>query len=122
MSFNVHGIVYVSEQDAPSDPLEKEGAEKRNSRCAPKLTAGTSEIPFGAIISSQGRAGIHCGQGKNAQKYRREYKCKSQMVERIPARRSGRNVYIPSVVVEEVLRGKPSLRSYTCTYFLANSW
>ncbi len=25
VSFNVHGIVYVSEQDAPSDPLEKEG-------------------------------------------------------------------------------------------------
>lgn len=112
MSFNVHGIVYVSEQDAPSDPLEKEGAEKANSRWASRLlTARTSEIPFGAIDSSQGRAGIHCGQGKDAQKYRRKYKCKSQMVERISARRSGGNVYIPSVVVEEVLRGEPSLRS-----------
>lgn len=110
----MHGIVYVSEQDAPSDPLEKEGAEKHNSRWASRLTARASQIPFGAIISSQGRAGIHCGQGKDAQKYRRKYKCKSQMVERIPARRSGGNVYIPSVVVEEVLRGEPSLRSYAC--------
>lgn len=25
VSFNVHGIVYVSESDVPSDPLEKEG-------------------------------------------------------------------------------------------------
>lgn len=25
VSFNVHGIVYVSESDAPADPLEKEG-------------------------------------------------------------------------------------------------
>lgn len=27
VSFNVHGIVYVPEQDAPSDPLEKEGLQ-----------------------------------------------------------------------------------------------
>ncbi|RYP39723.1 hypothetical protein DL767_002104 [Monosporascus sp. MG133] len=27
VSFNVHGIVYVSEADAPQDPLEAEGAE-----------------------------------------------------------------------------------------------
>ena len=26
VSFNVHGIVYVPESEAPSDPLEKEGA------------------------------------------------------------------------------------------------
>lgn len=25
VSFNVHGIVYVSESDVPSDPLDKEG-------------------------------------------------------------------------------------------------
>ena len=25
VSFNVHGIVYVPESEAPSDPLEKEG-------------------------------------------------------------------------------------------------
>jgi p24 family protein beta-1 len=28
VSFNVHGIVYVSESDAPSDPLELEGTKK----------------------------------------------------------------------------------------------
>lgn len=27
VSFNVHGIVYISEEDAPQDPLEKEGTE-----------------------------------------------------------------------------------------------
>lgn len=26
VSFNVHGIVYVPESEAPQDPLEKEGA------------------------------------------------------------------------------------------------
>ena len=26
VSFNVHGIVYVPESEAPADPLEKEGA------------------------------------------------------------------------------------------------
>jgi hypothetical protein len=26
VSFNVHGIVYVPETEAPSDPLEKEGS------------------------------------------------------------------------------------------------
>ena len=72
------------------------------------LTARNSEIAFGAVISSQGRAGIYCCQRKDAQKYGREYKCKSQMVECIPARRSGRDVYISGVVVEEILRGKPS--------------
>lgn len=27
VSFNVHGIVYVSESDAPQDPLESEGEQ-----------------------------------------------------------------------------------------------
>lgn len=27
VSFNVHGIVYVNEDDLPSDPLEKEGKD-----------------------------------------------------------------------------------------------
>ncbi len=67
-----------------------------------------SEISFGAVIPSQGRAGLHCGQGEDAQEYCREYKCKSEMVECIPAGRSGRDVYISGVVVEEVFRGKPS--------------
>lgn len=29
VSFNVHGIVYVNEEDLPSDPLEKEGRSRR---------------------------------------------------------------------------------------------
>jgi emp24/gp25L/p24 family/GOLD len=31
VSFKVHGIVYVSEQDAPSDPLEKGGEDQLSS-------------------------------------------------------------------------------------------
>lgn len=30
VSFNVHGIVYVPESEAPQDPLEKEGEWRRN--------------------------------------------------------------------------------------------
>lgn len=30
VSFNVHGIVYVPESEAPQDPLEKEGTWRRS--------------------------------------------------------------------------------------------
>lgn len=35
VSFNVHGIVYVPESEAPQDPLEKEG------KCDPVVRNGT---------------------------------------------------------------------------------
>jgi hypothetical protein len=33
ISFNVHGVVYVPESEAPQDPLEKEGEFARKWRC-----------------------------------------------------------------------------------------
>lgn len=37
VSFNVHGIVYVPESEAPSDPLEVEGQSTQCGRCPPIL-------------------------------------------------------------------------------------
>lgn len=37
VSFNVHGIVYVSESDAPQDPLESEGTPNTSSPPLPFL-------------------------------------------------------------------------------------
>jgi hypothetical protein len=34
VSFNVHGVVYVPEAEAPQDPLEKEGECTQSHACA----------------------------------------------------------------------------------------
>ena len=39
VSFNVHGIVYVPEAEAPSDPLEKEGNNPLSARVASYIRA-----------------------------------------------------------------------------------
>jgi len=42
VSFNVHGIVYVPEAEAPSDPLEAEGKCARLGRTCPGLIVGSA--------------------------------------------------------------------------------
>lgn len=118
VSFNVHGIVYVSEQDAPSDPLEKEGAEIFAHTCNHlSWRRVCSETSLGASVASQGWADIYCGEGEDTQKYSREHECKGKMVECFSVRCIGGNVYLSGVVVEEVLWGTPSSSNYT-----AGSW
>lgn len=36
VSFNVHGVVYVAESEAPQDPLEKEGTAPHTSQIRPE--------------------------------------------------------------------------------------
>lgn len=56
VSFNVHGIVYVPESEAPSDPLEKEGMSKSTSALMWGRSNRSSLYPFEKTLP--GRQGL----------------------------------------------------------------
>lgn len=62
--FNVHGIVYVSESDMPSDPIETEGMTRAPlsrdvARRADACSPASSPPHVGAPRPGQGRATVH---------------------------------------------------------------
>jgi hypothetical protein len=105
VSFNVHGIVYVPEAEAPSDPLEAEGESLRGISTQHLLKFSSSST-FRALGASQGRAIIYRRSRKDTSKYRRKHKRASQVVEHLPNGSSGWGRHLPGVVVKEVLRGR----------------
>jgi len=82
VSFNVHGIVYVPEHEAPQDPLER------------------------ARFTGEGRAELHCCPREDPQEHCREHQCPRQVVEHLSNSRPRRERRVPSVVAEEVLRSQ----------------
>lgn len=128
VSFNVHGVVYVPESEAPSDPLEQEGSlalssttfytdvaevgQGGNHRMKKGfyglldglLIAGAhSENPLQPPFSGQRRAVVHRDQRTHAQEYGGEHECQSEVVEYLSIRSLDWGGHIPSLVVEEVL-------------------
>jgi hypothetical protein len=105
VSFNVHGVVYVPESEAPQDPLEKEGrcTEACLRTLQPVLTRRDSAPNVGARRAGQGRAELHRRPREDPPEYRREHKLEDQVVEHLPALGPDRTGLLPGVVAEEVL-------------------
>jgi hypothetical protein len=106
VSFNVHGIVYVPESEAPQDPLEKEGELLHSGTRAYTLTFHSP--PNGRTgFAGQGRAGLHCCSRAHTQEHGREHQRTCQVVEHLPALGPLREWHLPGVVAQEVFRGTP---------------
>jgi hypothetical protein len=69
VSFNVHGIVYVPESEAPQDPLEKEGQSNHDHHLHSRLLIYGSAGDVGAGSTGKGRAGLHRGPGEDTQEH-----------------------------------------------------
>lgn len=116
VSFNVHGIVYVSESDAPADPLEAEGMCYKTPSILPccgknyKLTntpaPECSQEALRAPRPGQGRAVVHRRPRAHPPQHRREHQQPRQVVEHLHPWRRRRRVRLPGLVAAEVLRGQ----------------
>jgi emp24/gp25L/p24 family/GOLD len=115
VSFNVHGIVYVPESDAPSDPLEAEGSSQykkipspthaQNHKSLIYICTVTSPPTLRAPHPSQRRAILYYPPRANAQKHSREHKRESEMVEHLSARCTDRRGDLPGLVAKAIFRG-----------------
>jgi hypothetical protein len=68
ISFNVHGVVYVPESEAPQDPLEKEG-EFTWKRRYWAYTDESSQANVRTGCTGQGRAELHCRARADTQEH-----------------------------------------------------
>lgn len=114
VSFNVHGIVYVSESDGPTDPLEAEGMFAISNAWAGRLRGHlaandqNSQETLRASRSSQRRAVLHRRARAHPPQHRREYQQPRQVVECFYLGCGYWGVCFPGLVAEEVLRGQES--------------
>jgi len=135
VSFNVHGIVYVPESEAPGDPLDVESTfffslcfffilsfpfispasiVRQSSADTRKLTSvgfweNFSQTTHGPPQPSQGRTVVHCRARAHAPQYGRVHQWAREVVEYLPAGRLDRGGRLPGVVAEAVFRGMSSL-------------
>jgi hypothetical protein len=106
VSFNVHGIVYVPEAEAPSDPLEAEGMRRTCRQAMHTLITTTSPTTIRASLPGQGRTVVHRCPRANSQKHGGEYQWQSKVVEHLPNGSSRWRRYLPSLVAQKILRGR----------------
>ncbi len=101
----MHGIVYVPESEAPSDPLEVEGQCSVVDAPAMADCDGVvcSTAIVGATVAGQRRAVIHRDAGAHASKYGGEHEREGEVVEHLPTRRVDRRGHLSGLVVEAVL-------------------
>ena len=110
VSFNVHGIVYVPESEAPSDPLEKEGTLPSPHYLSISAQLTHDHFPSSPNVrtpyTSKRRARLHRGPRTHAPQYSRIDQRARQVVEHFPARRADRRGRVPGVVAEALFRSK----------------
>jgi len=119
VSFNVHGIVYVPESEAPQDPLEGEGktsispCRSEASQAGWMLIKTRSHSPpaLRTPRPSQRRTSLHRRPRTHAQKHSRKHKRAGQVVVDIPVGCVDRRGSLSSLVVEAFLRGEQSSSS-----------
>lgn len=130
VSFNVHGIVYVSESEMPSDPLEAEGEclSPPTPPCPACRHVGLilpccllmaapappslvlcqicSPSPLRAPVAGQRRANVYCHARAHPPEHGREHQCPGQVVESVCHWRRHRRVHLPGLVATSLLRGQ----------------
>jgi hypothetical protein len=106
VSFNVHGIVYVPEAEAPSDPLEAEGMSRVVHQTIHRLITALSPTTIGASLPGQGRTIVHRCSRADAQEHGGEHQWQSKVVEYLPNGSTCWRRYLPSLVAQEILRGR----------------